>query len=112
MATSIPQSGTFTAYASRWTRGNFIFPVQIIVTNEHVMRVKRRFFGTSEESIAIGKVASVHIEAGLIWADITIESSGGTDPIVSHGHAKSDAERIRELVEHWQSQQAGAKPQD
>jgi hypothetical protein len=111
MAT-IPQSETFTATASRWTRGNLFFPVQIIVTREHVLRLKRRFFGTSEESIAIGKVASVHIESGLIWADITIESSGGTDPIVSHGHAKSDAERIRELVEHWQSQQAGAKGQD
>jgi len=32
-----------------------------------------------------------------------IESTGGTDPIVSHGHRKADALRIRDLVEGFQS---------
>jgi hypothetical protein len=35
----------------------------------------------------------------MIWADILIESSGGSDPLTSHGHKKADARRIRELVE-------------
>ena len=57
-------------------------------------------------SIGIQKVASVHIHTGLFWSEILIESSGGTDPISSHGHRKADAQRIKELIETYQ-QQAG-----
>ena len=50
-------------------------------------------------SISITKVASVHIKTGILWSDILIESSGGSDPLASHGHTRADAQRIRELVE-------------
>ena len=88
--------------ASRWTRGNRIFPTRIEVGPEHVVRIRRKLFGRTEESIAISKVASVQITTGLIWSDIRIDSSGGTDPIVSHGHSKGDAVRIRQLIEQFQ----------
>ena len=88
--------------ASRWTRGNRIFPTIIGVGPDHVVRVRRKLFGRTEESIAISKVASVQISTGLMWSDIRIDSSGGTDPIVSHGHSKRDAIRIRELIEQFQ----------
>jgi hypothetical protein len=39
----------------------------------------------------------------MVWSDIVIESSGGTDPITSHGHRKADALRIRDLVEGFQA---------
>jgi hypothetical protein len=68
-----------------------------------VSRVKRRLFGSSEESISISQVASVKISTGIVWSDIVIESSGGTDPITSHGHRKTDALRIRDLVESFQA---------
>jgi|SRR5579862_7286893 len=100
---NLPASETFTA--SRWTRGNLFFPVRIIVTPEHVSRLKGRLFGSSEESIAIGKVASVQISTGVIWSEIRIDSSGGASPITSHGHRKADALRIRELIEGYQAQQ-------
>jgi hypothetical protein len=41
----------------------------------------------------------VHIKTGFFWASVLIESSGGSDPLASHGHRKADARRIRELVE-------------
>jgi hypothetical protein len=88
--------------ASRWTRGNFFFPVRIEITPEHVLRVKPRLFGANEESIAMHKVASVNIQTGMIWSDIRIDSSGGSNPIISHGHSKSDARRIRDLIEKFQ----------
>ncbi len=88
--------------ASRWTSGNRIFPVRIEVTPDRVTRIKPRLFGSNEESIAISKVASVNIETGLIWSDIRIDSSGGSNPIVSHGHRKSDAKAIRSLIEQLQ----------
>ena len=53
-------------------------------------------------SISITKVASVHVRTGIWWSDILIESSGGSDPLASHGHRKANARRIRELVEEAQ----------
>jgi hypothetical protein len=88
--------------ASRWTRGNHLFPTIIEINDRAVVRHKRSWFSKDEISISISKVASVHIKTGLIWSDILIESSGGTDPFTSHGHTKGDARRIRELVEEAQ----------
>jgi hypothetical protein len=89
--------------ASRWTRGNRLFPTCLEVSDKAVTRYKRSWFTRDEMSISISKVASVHIKTGLVWSEILIESSGGTDPLVSHGHTKSDALRIKELVENAQA---------
>ncbi len=91
-----------TFQASRWTRGNHLFPTIIEVTDKAVVRRKRAWFSSDEMSISIQKVASVHIRTGLLWSQITIESSGGTDPLESHGHTKGDARRIKELIEDYQ----------
>ncbi len=89
--------------ASRWTHGNFLFPTVIEVTDKAVIRRKRSFFSRDEISIAMSKVASVHIKTGMIWSNIRIESSGGSDPLASYGHRKEDARRIRDLVETAQA---------
>ena len=105
--TPLPGAGeTFTA--SRWTRGNFFFPTRIVVSPLHVSRVKPRLFGSTEESIAIPQVASVQITTGVIWSEIRIDSTGGADPITSHGHRKQDAVRIRELIESHQAGRASS----
>ena len=88
--------------ASRWTLGNHLFPTVIEVSERAVIRHKRSWFSKDEISIAISKVASVHVKTGFFWADILIESSGGSDPLASHGHRKADAQRIRALVEEAQ----------
>lgn len=98
-----PSSVGETFKASRWTRGNLIFPTRIVVSPLHVSRVKPRLFGTTDESIAISQVASVQIRTGIIWSEIRIDSTGGADPITSHGHRKADAIRIRELIETYQA---------
>jgi hypothetical protein len=92
--------------ASRWTRGNFLFPTRIEVNDRSVVRRKRSWFAVDEISISIFKVASVHIKTGFFWAEILIESSGGSDPLASHGHTKGDARRIKELVEDYQAHPA------
>jgi hypothetical protein len=88
--------------ASRLTRGNFLFPTIIEVSDVAVVRHKCSWFSKDEISISISKVASVHVKSGVIWADILIESSGGTDPLKSHGHRKRDAQRIRDLIQALQ----------
>jgi hypothetical protein len=99
-----PNLPVATFSASRWTQGNFLFPTKLVVSPQRVSRVKSRFFGSNEESIAMSKIASVHISTGVLWSEIRIESTGGTDPITSHGHRKADAQRIRDLIETYQAQ--------
>jgi hypothetical protein len=101
MTDAVPRGETFTA--SRWTKGNLFFPIRIVVNSLHVIKVKPRLFGSSEESIAILQVASVQISTGIVWSTIRIDSSGGTNPITSRGHRKADAQRIRDLIESYQA---------
>lgn len=95
--------------ASRLTKGNRLFPTVIEVGDQSVVRRKRSWFTVNEISIHISKVASVRIDTGLLFADLLIESTGGSDPLASHGHSKGDARRIKELVEQGQSRLAGQK---
>jgi hypothetical protein len=94
--------------ASRWTTGNHLFPTVIEVSELSVVRHKRSWFSKDEISVSIQKVASVHIKTGVFWSEILIESSGGTDPLASHGHYKSDARRIKELIEGYQQNRPSA----
>ena len=91
--------------ASRWTKGNRLFPTVIEVTPTAVTRRKRHWFSKNEMTIHLLRVASVRIDTGLIWSDILIESTGGTDPLTSRGHTKKDALRIKELIEAAQTRQ-------
>lgn len=104
---SMDSSPAETFAASRWTRGNFFFPTKLVISPQRVIRTKSRLFGSNEESIPISKVASVHISTGVFWSEIVIESTGGTDPITSHGHRKADAQRVRDLIESYQGQARG-----
>jgi hypothetical protein len=90
--------------ASRWTKGNRLFPTVIEVSETAVVRRKRSWFTKNEMSIHLQRVASVRIETGFFWSDILIESTGGTDPISSHGHKKKHALRIKELIEGAQTE--------
>lgn len=93
--------------ASRLTQGNHLFPTVIEVGDTFVVKRTRTLLTKNEISIQLRHVASVRIETGVLWSDILIESSGGTDPIASHGHRKEDARRIKELIEQAQSRNLG-----
>jgi hypothetical protein len=93
--------------ASRWTKGNRLFRTVIEVTETAVIRRKRTWLTRNEMSIHLQRVASVRIDTGLLWSDILIESTGGTDSLASHGHRKKDALRIKQLIERAQTQHLG-----
>jgi len=89
--------------ASRLTSGNLIFPTRIEISPDSVARIKPRLIGGSEASIPIAKIASVSISTGLVFSSIRIESSGGATPIISDGHYKGDAVKIRDLIHEYQA---------
>ena len=78
--------------ASRMTSGNLLFPVQIAVFPGRVVRHKPKLFGHLEDSIGIDQIASVKMQAGVMFADVVIDTTGGSPPVVFHGHSNKDAE--------------------
>ena len=89
--------------ASRWSRGNRLYPTQVLVTPTAVVHYTPEFFGRKEHSIHIVHVASVSIDTNLLFSDVLIETSGGTTPVTCHGHRKADAVRIKQLIEQDQT---------
>jgi len=84
--------------ASRFTSGNHIFPTQIAVYPTKVVRYTPKWVGHEEQTISIDQIASVRVSAGLFFADVIIETTGGSQPIVCHGHWKKDARGIQEKI--------------
>jgi hypothetical protein len=99
-----PFAGGDVFRASRWSRGNRLFPTQVSITETSVVHYTPEVVGRKEHSIHIAHVASVSIDTNLLFSDVTIETSGGTSPVVCHGHRKSDAVRMKQLIEQYQTQ--------
>jgi hypothetical protein len=56
-------------------------------------------------------IASVKIDTRMLFSDVLIETSGGTDPIRCHGHGKGDAVTMKNLIERYQTDYyRGARP--
>lgn len=89
--------------ASRFTTGNWIFPVQVAVFGDRVARYKPRFLGHTEDSITLRQIASVKVQSGPVFADVVIDTAGGSPPVVIHGLWKKDAERLSGAIAAAQS---------
>ena len=89
--------------ASRLSAGNHWFPTQVLIAPTTVVHYTPEVIGRKEHSIHIAHVASVGIETGLLFSNVVIESSGGTEPVRCHGHRKRDAVRMKHLIEQYQT---------
>ena len=90
--------------ASRWSRGNHLFPTQVAITPASVLHYTPKWIGRREESIHMAHVASVEITTNLFFSNIVIETSGGSDPVRCHGHRKRDAIEMKRLINEYQSE--------
>jgi hypothetical protein len=92
-------SGMPTVYrSSRLTSGNRIFPASITVDGNQLTYRKNRWFGSTEEAINCSHVASLRTAHGMIWSKMTIETSGGSQPVVISGLSRNAAEEIEAVV--------------
>ncbi len=89
--------------ASRLSRGNRLFPTQVLITPTSVVHYTPDVVGRREQSIHMAHVASVGINTNLFFSDVIIETSGGAAPVRCHGHRKKDAVRIKALIEQHQT---------
>jgi hypothetical protein len=95
--------------ASRWSRGNHLFPTQVAITPANVAHYTPQWFGRREQSIHMAHVASVEIDTNLLFSNVLIETSGGSDPVRCHGHRKRDAVEMKRLINEYQSSYYGDK---
>jgi hypothetical protein len=90
--------------ASRLSRGNRLFPTQVLITPTSVVHYTPELVGRKEHSIHMAHVSSVSIDTNLFFSNVKIETSGGTSPVLCHGHRKGDAIRMKQLIEQHQTQ--------
>jgi hypothetical protein len=91
-----------TYYASRWTSGNIFFPDAIILVGDGIVFRKGSLFGSREEHISYKAVASFRITNGILFSAISIETSGGSQPIEVNGLWKSEAKEIQDALREFQ----------
>jgi hypothetical protein len=89
--------------ASRLSRGNRFLPTQVAITPQAVVHFTPDIVGRREQSIHMAHVSSVSIDTHLLFSDVIIETSGGSAPIRCYGHRKSDAIRMKQLIEQYQT---------
>lgn len=112
-----PIAGEHVFRASRLSGGNHLLPTQVAINHKSVVHYQPQWIGRLEHSIHIAHVASVTIDTNLLFSDVYIETSGGAAPIHCRGHHKRDAERMKRLIEEFQSgyystKQGAAPPED
>lgn len=102
-----PVPGEHVFRASRWSRGNHLFPTQVAVTPTSVVKYTPEWIGRREHSIHIAHISSVEVDTNLFFSNVVIETSGGSDPVHCHGHRKRDAIEMKRLINEYQTSYYG-----
>lgn len=89
--------------ASRWSRGNHLFPTQVAISPSDVVQYMPHWLGKREHTIHMAHIASVDVDTNLFFSNVIIETSGGSDPVRCHGHRKRDAVEMKRLINEYQS---------
>ena len=89
----------YTFSASRVTGGTVVFPDQLVIDDNAQMVTyrKKKLIGYDETTIRFSAIGSVSRSAGLLFCDVTIETSGGVT-IIANGFSRSDANAIVNLL--------------
>jgi hypothetical protein len=83
----------------------FLFPARLTADPLGVSLVKIAFWLTpwtrQDEHLPMSHLAEVAHQRGLIWDSVSIESSGGLNPLVVGGLPKGGATRFVDQVRAW-----------
>jgi hypothetical protein len=111
MTDTTPAGPTIKIQSSRWWacfKGRFtkfIFPSHLSADRLGITLVKVEFWLTpwkrEDEHLPMSHLAEVAHNRGLIWDSISIESSGGLNPLFVEGLPKGAAKRFVDQVRAW-----------
>jgi hypothetical protein len=102
-----PVPGDHVFRASRWSRGNHLFPTQVAILPDSVVHHTPQWIGRREQSIHMAHVSSVEVDTNLFFSNVVIETSGGSEPVRCYGHRKRDAVEMKRLINKYQSDYYG-----
>ena len=88
--------------SSRWSSGNLFFPDKLTLASDGIIFKKGALFGSAEEHINYRTVASFRITNGVFLSNVSIETSGGSQPIFVNGLWKSEAREIQDTIRAFQ----------
>ena len=91
-----------TYWSSRWSANNLFFRDSVVVASDGILFRKGRLFGSKEEHINYRAVASFRIQNGIFLSTISIETSGGSQPIFVNGLWRGDAKEIQDTIRTFQ----------
>ncbi len=87
---------TFTA--SRLTKGNKVFPVQIIIDGLGVTLKDPGLFSGKEKTIPFNRIASVDVDSPLVGFSTIMIETMGEGKIAAHGFTKSEVTEMKRLI--------------
>jgi hypothetical protein len=91
-----------TYWSSRWSANNLFFRDSVVVASDGILFRKGRLFGSKEEHINYRAVASFRINNGIFLSTISVETSGGSQPIFVNGLWKGEAKEIQDTIRAFQ----------
>ena len=95
--------GQYVYRASRISKGNRIFPSQVMITPTSITHLHPQLIGKLEKSIHMAHVSSIKIDTNVIFSNVFIETTGGQNPIACYGHTRGDAIEMKAIIERFQS---------
>jgi hypothetical protein len=78
------------------------FPDSLTLATDGILFRKGRFFGSSEERIGYKAIASLRVTNGVFLSNVSVETSGGSQPIFINGLWKSDAKAVQDGIREFQ----------
>lgn len=73
-------------------------PNKVLIFNDRVEELDPGFLKKRMQTIRFDQVAQVGIKRGVVWSEVTIESTGG-HTIVAHGLKKGEADEAKGLLD-------------
>ena len=101
IAIDVPAPDVFRS--SRWSSGNLFFPDALELSSDGLLFRKGAMFSSSKEFINYKSIASLRVKNGLFLSTLSIETSGGSQPIYINGLWKNDAQTIQDLIRSYQA---------
>lgn len=83
--------------SSHLTKGNTIFPITIMIDNDHIYYSKGFIIGRTKIAIPLTSIASVGLVNKVLFSDIIVETRGGRT-LYFNGFTHSDARSIYNLL--------------
>ena len=90
-------------WSSRWSAGNLFFRDRLTLASDGITFRKGAMFSSNEEHINYRAIASIRVKNGVFLSNVTIETSGGSQPVFINGLWKSDSKQLQDFIRAYQT---------